>query len=516
MDVTTEILIKGGLSLVALVVVAWRHLRPGRLAPDRAGRLLVLMAVVAAAAWPNFGRFHGRAGIHHWEQFHYFLGSKYFPELRYDGLYVATLAAERELDLGRPVQSHVRDLRTNDVVPTAGLAEHAREVKARFAPARWRDFVADTRYFLTSNSPDYIARIRKDHGYNPTPTWTFTARIFSRFVRASDDSLALLAWIDPILLAAMFWLIFRTYGSRIGCLALIVFGLGYPWRFDWVGGAFLRQDWLAAVGAAVCLLKRGRTGLAGALIAYATMVRVFPGGFLVGPAVVAVRHLLEHRPTAWFRRLALGFVAGVLVCLAAGSLTGAGPGAWGQFAWNLDKHHGTWLTNNVGLPNLLLYDRATMAREDVDFRLPEPWIKWQAKMNRLQEERRPWLLLASAAFLAVVAAAAWRMEPHEASVLGTAVAFAVVVLTCYYWVMLLLVPLGRGRWLPTAAWLVLNSALFAFHFAFREALSFEALYGLFSWALAVYLLAWMWPDAWRTARKAWSRMRGATSGVAAT
>jgi hypothetical protein len=108
------------------------------------------------------------------------------------------------------------------------------------------------------------------------------------------------------------------------------------------------------------------------------------------------------------------------------------------------------------------------------------------------------------------------MEPHEASVLGTAVAFAVVVLTCYYWVMLLLVPLGRGRWLPTAAWLALNSALFAFHFAFREALSFEALYGLFSWALAVYLLAWMWPDAWRTARKAWSRMRGATSGVAAT
>ena len=42
-----------------------------------------------------------------------------------------------------------------------------------------------------------------------------------------------------------------------------------------------------------------------------------------------------------------------------------------------------------------------------------------------------------------------------------AVAFAVVVLTCYYWVMLLLVPLGRGRWGPTAGWLGLNTALFA-------------------------------------------------------
>jgi hypothetical protein len=515
-EIGNELLAKGGLSLLALGLVLWRHLRPGTLKPHQAGQLLGVMAVAAALAYTNFGQFHGIAMVHHWEQFHYFLGSKYFPEVGYDGLYVASLAAERELDLGHPPQPVMRDLRTNEVVPLGSLVNHMKEVRERFSDERWRAFRDDVAYFLEANRYGYVSSIRRDHGYNPTPTWTFSARLASAWLPASDATLRALAWLDPLLLAGMFWMIFRTFGTRIGCLAVIVFGLGYPWRFDWVGGAFLRQDWLAAVGAAVCLLKRGRTGLAGALIAYATMVRVFPGGFLVGPAVVAVRHLVEHRPTAWFRRLALGFVAGVLVCLAAGSLTGAGPGAWGRFAWNLDKHHGTWLTNNVGLPNLLLYDRATMAREDVDFRLPEPWIKWQAKMNRLQEERRGWLMLASAAFLAVVAAAAWRMEPHEASVLGTAVAFAVVVLTCYYWVMLLLVPLGRGRWLPAAAWLALNSALFAFHFAFREALSFEALFGLFSWALAVYLLAWMWPDAWRSARKAWSRMRGATSGVAAT
>jgi hypothetical protein len=104
------------------------------------------------------------------------------------------------------------------------------------------------------------------------------------------------------------------------------------------------------------------------------------------------------------------------------------------------------------------------------------------------------------------------MEPHEASVLGTAVAFAVVVLTCYYWVMLLLVPLGRGRWGPTAAWLALNSALFAGHYIYRNTLSFEALYGLFSWALAAYLLAWLVPDAWTTAQEAWRRTKRAAFG----
>ncbi len=507
MQLTTELWIKGGLSLLALFLIVWRHKRPGDLKPNQAGQLLGVMAVVALLAYTNFGQFHSGAMVHHWEQFHYFLGSKYFPEVGYDGIYVATLAAERELDLDHAIQSHTRDLRTNEVVRVGSLVNHMNEVRDRFSDERWESFREDTRYFLEFNRYSYITKIRKDHGYNPTPTWTFVARVFSRWPAASDTSLKALAWLDPILLGGMFVMIFRTFGSRIGCLAIIIFGLGYPWRFDWVGGAFLRQDWLAAVGVAICLLKRKSFGLAGGLIAYATMVRVFPGGFLVGPAVIAIRHLVAGNSIAWFRRLALGFTAGVVLCLAAGSLTGTGPRAWSDFKWNLSKHHGTWLTNNVGFKNLLLYDRATMRRDDVDFRLPEPWVHWQAKMTRLQSERRPVLLLTTILFLGVVAAAAWRLEIHEAAVLGIAVAFAVVVLTCYYWVMLLLVPLGRGRWGPTAAWMGLNTAIFALHLINQKGLSFELLYGLTSWAMAIYFLAWMAPDAWKTVKDGWMRSR---------
>ncbi len=60
-----------------------------------------------------------------------------------------------------------------------------------------------------------------------------------------------------------------TYGSRVGGLALVIFGLGYPWRFDWIGGAFLRLDWFAAVIAGICLLERERPAWAGALLGYA-------------------------------------------------------------------------------------------------------------------------------------------------------------------------------------------------------------------------------------------------------
>ena len=498
MDTRTELTVKLVLSLVAVAVILLRHRRPGRLRPEQAGQLLGLVAVVAVLAWANFGRFHGAGGIHHWEQFHYFLGAKYFPELRYDGLYIASVTAERELGGGAPVQSHLRDLRSNEVVPVETLADHARVVKARFSTARWREFSADTAYFLERNNYEYLTRIRRDHGYNPTPTWTFTARLFARWGRASDGFLAALAWLDGLLLAALFVVIFRTYGSRIGCMSLVIFGLGYPWRFDWVGGAFLRQDWLAAAGIAVCLHRGRRAGAAGFLIAYATMVRVFPGGFLIGGAILALRALVARQRPTWSLRLAAGFAAGVAACLVAGCLTGAGPAAWPEFAHNLDKHHDTWLTNNVGLKNTLLYDRATLAREVVRWNLAEPWIIWQAKMNQRQAARRPLPLAASALLLLFIGAAAWQLAPDQAAVLGVAVAFAAVVLTCYYWVMLLLVPLGRGRWGPTVGWLGVNVGLYALALMTG---SFEMIYGMMSWALAAFFVIWLAPPALATVRE---------------
>ncbi len=504
MDVTIEILIKGGLTLIALLAVIIRHRRPGKLTSEQAGTLLWTMAIVAVLAWPNFGRLHGNSGIHHWEQFHYFLGSKYFPELGYDGLYDASLAAEAQLGLGRPVQGHVRDLRTNDVVPTVSLRAHRNEVRQRFTDDRWQEFEADVAYFLKSNDYRYLRSIRLDHGYNPTPTWTFTARLFSRYLPAGDSTLTLLAWIDPLLLAALFVMIFRTYGSRVGCLSLIIFGLGYPWRYDWVGGAFLRQDWLAATGIAICLMRKKTFVPAGILLAYATMVRIFPSAFLIGPVIVGIRQTIEMKQIPrWLIRLGSGFFLGAVIFLVAGALGGRGPQAWTEFRTNLDKHHGTWLTNNVGLENLLLYDSDTLTRKDVDFSLPEPWLHWQAKMDRLHTERQPIVMGVLALVLLVIAMAAWRQTPDQAALSGIFITFSGVILTSYYWVMLCLVPLGRRRWLPTAGWLAHNLGLYALHLATP---SFEMIYGTMSLALTVFFLAWFGPDAWKTVQEIRGRL----------
>jgi hypothetical protein len=497
MNPQTEMLVKGGLAAVALGIIVWRHRRRGRLDDRHAGVALWAMAIVAAAAWCNFGGFHGRSAIHHWEQFHYVLGSKYFPELGYDGLYAASLEAEREIGTGHPIQSHVRDQRTNEVVPTVIIHDHAREVRARFTTDRWASFVHDVRYFLESNDYDYLSRIRRDHGYNPTPTWTFVARFATALPTVDDSTLELFALIDPVLLLVMFAMIVRTFGSRVGCMALIVFGLGYPWRFDWVGGAILRHDWLVAIGLAACLLERRRFALAGSAIAYAIMVRVFPVAFLLGPGVLVVRAAVRRQDLRWVVRFVAGVIAGLAIGVVVGAGTGRGWSAWPEFAANLDKHHSTWLTNNVGLENVLLYDQDTLTRHDVDFRLAEPWLHWQEKMNRMQHQRRWWIRGAAGVMLTWVAAAAWRQRPSESLVVGVAAVFAVALLTCYYWSMLCLLPIGRGRWLPVAAWLAIDVGLFALHLATP---SFEMIFGAMSWALLVLFLAWTGRDAWPTWR----------------
>lgn len=495
----SEIRVKVVLAVIVVALLLIREISP-RLSANRAGRALTLAAILAAAGYLNFGAFHGRTFIHHWEQFHYALGAKYFPELGYDGLYDASIEAQRSRDPGATLHTSYRDLRTNKVVATDSPEARARRqmVVARFGPERWRAFVADNDFFVSHNDPGYLASIRLDHGFNPPPSWTFVARLFAGWPAIDEGTLTAFALLDLALLAALFVVVARTYGTRWGCLALALFGINYAGRYFWVGGAFLREDWLAAIVIGICLLERKRYRWAGACFAYAAAVRIFPVLFLVGPAVVALRALIRRERPRWALDFAVGFVVALGLAWGAGSLAGRGPGGWSEFAGHISQHSHTWLTNNVGLADTVLYDGPTMRRESVDFSLPEPWILWQAKMDSLAQARRPVLWLAQGALLLLVGAAAWRMEPPRAAILGLVAVFALVLTTCYYWQMLLIVPLLRHRALFYGA-LAINFGLFALHFATP---SFEMRYGLMSWGLLAAFVAYLAPEAWRTIRAA--------------
>jgi hypothetical protein len=494
MNEQTQVLVEAILAALGLVLVLlvprvraepWRRwLRGGLLA----------LGIVAAAAYPNFGRLHPDGTfVHNWDQFHYFLGAKYFAEVGYDGLYVASMGAEMSDNPSLGFQPFLRDLRTNEVVPTGTLAEHGLEVRRRFSAERWQAFRRDNRHF-TSLDSRWFMQIRLDHGFNPSPAWTALAQPFASRVRvATARGLGWLGMLDLALLALAFFVVFRTYGRDVGLLFLVVFGSGFAWRFFWLGGAFLRQDWLVATILAACMLHRRRFFLAGLLLAWAAMVRIFPIVFLAGPTILFLRDWMEGRDRRWFVRLAGGFALGAALLFLAGSATGRGAHAWVEFAGNLKKHSGTWLTNNVGLANLVLYDGVTYRRQLVDWSQPEPWTAWQARMDLLKRERRPWLLLATAAFLGLAGVAAWRArDPDVALAVGVACAFALVLLTNYYWGMLVLL-LVRRPWETAAALLAFDLVLCAL----SRSPAFEVIYGGMSWALAALLAWWLGWLAWR-------------------
>lgn len=497
-----EIWFKGFISILAILVIIWES-RASTLQSSRLSKLcLILITSASVLAYFNFGFFHGSnyAGgwlgfryrfIHQWEQFHYFLNAKYFKELGYDGLYLASIAAQRQSDPLLPSQEYVRDMHSNQVVPVSQLEALTQQVVARFTPERWSSFVRDNHFFITTGGRDYLTLVRTDHGFNGSPTWAFIGQFFCRMVGANLNTLFFLGSLDILLLGLMFFAINSVYGWRVLCWTLILFGLSYPSRYYWNGGAFLRLDWLVASVLGVCMLKKQNYFRAGLLFGYAIMSRLFPVFILIGPSILFLKDVVQHRPMIWFMRLCTGLITSVALGFVLGSVTGRGVNAWNEYAADIQKHRHTWLTNNVGLENILIYDSYTYNRDLVNWKLPDPWQPWQAYMDEIQEERHIPILVVTAIFLVFVARVSWQATMDESAVISVAAIFALNLLTCYYWVMLILVGLKKGN-LGTILVLILNAVLFGVHIFYDPV--FEIIYGLMSWGLVAFFIFWLGYD----------------------
>ena len=124
MDFVRDIQLHVGFgALVCATLLAVRHPSLRRFEVSAS----LFAAGVGLAAFFNFGSLHhysDRGFVNRWELFHYHLGSKYFPELGYDGLYAASLLAQRETAPEIRVGGRIRDLSTNRLERIADHAEH--------------------------------------------------------------------------------------------------------------------------------------------------------------------------------------------------------------------------------------------------------------------------------------------------------------------------------------------------------------------------------------------------------
>lgn len=462
MDQYLELKLKAALAVIALVGLVLVRLPALRDRAPLVDLVHVAAAVLAVVAFFNFGwfRHHVDHGfVNQYEHFHYRLGSKYFAELGYDGLYVASIAAQEENANPLRPSTVVRDLRSNQFVRRRDLAEHQAEVLRGFTPDRWASFVADHEPFLRAIKPRFMRHIRLDHGYNPTPTWTFMGQLFGGRIGSGPIALLFLATLDLALLGAAFFFVFRTYGLHVGCLAIVLFGLGFGWRYAYVG-AFMRLDWLSAVVIGVCMLEHKRPATAGALFGYATAVRLFPLLFLAGPAVLACRALARGERPSWVWRLGAGFGVALLVGFAVGCLTGRGPAAWTEFAVNIENHRKMWPLTRVDLNNVIL-NVPTLAAGFKRAELPTIDLPGRRHLWAELRKRRVVQRALQAALLVLLVAASWRMTLARSAVLGLLAIFTLTPIGCYYWIMGMLLALG-SRTGPGLALLAVSAGLWVF------------------------------------------------------
>ncbi|MDD5005294.1 MAG: hypothetical protein PHS93_02170 [Candidatus Omnitrophica bacterium] len=321
---------------------------------------LIVFAIISVCSYYNFGIFHGNQTnksryIHYPEFFVHYIGPKYFKELGYFNTYNAMAVADAQGENILSDNPSIMNLRNYHYISKKEILENAGYYKSLFSPLRWQEFKSDIASLNRQCSPWQFKNAVVDHGYNASPVWNATASILTNIVGA--DKIIYLALLDIFLLILMFVVLGYSFGLEIMLVALIFFSVNFISSFYWIGGAFLRYDWLVALVCALSMVHKNKYTLAGIFLSYAAMVKIFPVLFLAGLIVKAAWNIIEKRklPKKYIK-LFVSFALTSVILFAYGSIHGKGIANWKDFTQKIVFHNQTLLANNVGFKMVALYD----------------------------------------------------------------------------------------------------------------------------------------------------------------
>jgi hypothetical protein len=406
------------LALGAVALLAWSAVAETRAWRGRRLRdaLLAALATASVAGWWHFGHLHyggperPQAHIHTWDAYHYYIGAKYFEELRYDGLYECTCAADLESDDWQGVARRlIRDLDTNQLVRVTPLATSS--CKERFSAERWQRFSEDVAWFR-ARLPQWD-QVFHDWGFNATPPWIAVGGPLTSTGPATAEQLTWLTLLDVPLLAIGFASVAWAFGWRMLCILLIFFGTNAVADYSWTGGSILRYAWFASLLGGISLLRRGYCVSAGALLATATLLRVFPGVTFFGLALLGVRRMVVQSDRAALARtwrIAAGAVGTIAVVVPL-----AAPGTGGLEAWAEFTHNSMIDTapspNHVGLTGIVGYREQD--KWEILKGLPNAAARWERGRQQTLNDRRVVRILGIAIGAAILAVSALRRPDQD-------------------------------------------------------------------------------------------------------
>jgi hypothetical protein len=284
--------------------------------------VLGVSAVLAVATYVDFGVFRYGTYLNEWDFYHYYVGTKYAHELGYTNLYGATLAADQEGGLRyHNLRSEIRDLGTAELRDVREVAAESARYRGRFGDQRWREFVADITWFKLQLPAQRWSLVLADHGYNGTPAWSFVVGgLVTRNLSVRNPiSRWLMLALDPLLLLAATAAVAWAFGLRTAFIMVIFIGTHYLLSWGHLKGALLRTDFAMASVLAVCLVKQRYYKIAGVLLGWAILSRVFPVFLLVGPAVLFLWHLIRDRRVDRQMLGLLGACAATVILVVLGS-----------------------------------------------------------------------------------------------------------------------------------------------------------------------------------------------------
>ena len=502
----------GTLALL-LAAVAWRTLRLHRAratdpetpnkwlaGADKLVSAALLVAALLSATQYFYGSKNNKTWLHTYDIYHQVLGTRYFAELGYFKLYECTWEIDEANSRHFKRVKKMRDIRTLKVPPIEKVIGE-RDCAELFTDERRAQFAQEIDDFYDLGGHNMWETLFGDKGFNGTP---FHAWILSRVTDGVPivwDELIWLGLLDVWLMLLAFAAIAWAWDVKTAAIAVLFFCANFPNRFIHMGGSILRFDYIAMLIFALVAMKKGRFGIAGACVAWATAERVFPAifavglGFKAGVDLLATRKLDKH-----YLRFGIGFVgAGLVLFLCSLTLTHSfseGIDAWIDWWNNMKVHTQHTRGFRVGFKHMFMMDGNVTDKNG--------FVGWSKKTDNFHT-RDHFFYLTILVLLAPLLLAVRKLDAVTFAALFAAVGFFfLTVATRYYYSMMVLFLLvdrklfDDRKQLLSAALLFLTAAWLAkiqdhtesvpFHYNTATSAAFAGYW--------VILSAMLWIDPW--------------------
>lgn len=547
---------KGAIAIMAVIAIFYEQYRQWTRRPIQERwkkAVAVTLGVVSFALYLNVFKLGYREWYHRHDQFHYYVGAKYFPELGYDWLYKCAAVAQDDMgtvqgpngryvnmkaEVNRP-QRKLRDIGATNLLIKAkgdlgdgrkGILDEPHLCKDRFSPERWELFKNDIKFFRFEAGRGYWEGMQKDHGYNPPPVWTLGGYFTASLGPASVKLQQALGALDIGFMVLTFIAIYWAFGYRVFAGAAILWGCeaaGDP--YYWTGGAFLRQDWLFWIVMALCLARKRWFKLAGAAMVYAGLLRIFPGLMVIGWLVVAGAFIFRNKRMHPDHVQALigGCTAAAILLGASTYVVGGGDmkkgfGVWEAFYHHtIEVHDRTPLTNHMGLRVIVAHNPGTgkesgRMKYTRDNSMVDPFQTWKEMRLERYDKYKPvayaFILAVFGVFVYVV-----RRVKHLWIAQALAVVFVILLsqLTNYYYAFMVcaapLTRLNKKIELAICGYVVLTQFVFM-RFGWND--DKYALQSVLALIFCFALLGFFWPKKATTKKAPAKPLRKATTAAA--